>query len=184
MSNLVLSKHVRPALVTLQEMLHQFWPRKENLFESIPLEFWKIADDEIFFDALQYLPCCMSCHGGSSGHGHTEEEIAQLPQGWKIALAIFELEDEFTTEGWTAIPNIGAEGLTRAIEAYEIVGLFLRVNALQRVLVQYRQEPENEEAFRIAANGDLPDLLDGDSSLNAVISFLRCDSGVLFGTLC
>jgi hypothetical protein len=173
---------VRPALLDLQQLLQQFWS-KELPDEDIPIEFWKIGNDEIFFDALQYLPSCMYVCGGSSGKGHSPDDIARLPEGFRIALAIFELEEGFDNEGWTAISNLGEDALRTIISAYQRVGLVQRAAALERVLAAYLVSPDDEDAFKRAAAGQLPDLRDDDLATRTVMTFLRSNSDTLFGSV-
>jgi hypothetical protein len=177
MTGPLLPASARPALLELQSMLRQFWPDHD-----IPLEFWRIEDDEVFYDALQYLPCCMLTRGGSSGNGHSEDDIERLPPGFRLAVPIFELEDSFDNEGWGAIANLGEEGLRRVIASYREVGLAERADALDRVLGVYLNGAEDDEAFKRAAKGKLPDLRDDETSVDTVIAFLRETPEELFGT--
>lgn len=176
MTTPILPAFVRPALLELQSMLRQFWPDHD-----IPLEFWRIEDDAVFYDALQYLPCCMLTRGGSSGEGHSADDIGQLPPGFRLAVPIFELEDGFDNEGWGAIANLGEEGLRRVIAAYRAAGLAGRADALERVLAVYLNGVEDDEAFKRAAKGQLPDLRDDDASSDAVLALLRKNPEELFG---
>ena len=175
---------VRPALVRLQEMLQHFWAQ-ELPAEEIPLEFWTIADDDVFFDALQYLPSCMFVYGGSSGNGHSDQDIARLPEGLRLAVTIFELEEGFDTEGWTAISNLGEHKLRLIVAAYRRMGLASRAAALERVLTAYLLCPEedDQDAYMAAAAGELPDLRDDEDALNTVFAFLRSDRDTLFGKI-
>jgi len=172
---------VRPALERLQQMLRQF--HEDVPAAAIPLEFWKLKDDDVFYNALQYVPCCLHCYGGSSGEGFSDEEIEQLPIGWRVVMGIFDLEEEFDNDGWTAVPNLGEEGLTRALRAYALVDIPERVAALKRVLEQFASTPEDEDAYSAAAGNALEPLIDDELASRRVIDYLRRDTDRLFGVL-
>jgi hypothetical protein len=72
-----------PALRGLNDMLRQFWPEHDGR-TGIPLAFWKIEDDDLLFDALQYLSINVLARGGRSGEGHTEAEVDALPDGFRL----------------------------------------------------------------------------------------------------
>ena len=150
---------------------------------EIPLAFWKIKDDSLLFDALQYLPSNLFTCGGRSGQGHTEEEIENLPEGFRILVTIFYLEDEFANEGWVRLGNLGGEGVVKVIEAYEALGLHERANALRRVNAAFQKDPDDELAFKKAAGRALPDLVDDDNAIHAIATITRIDSAQRFGTL-
>lgn len=171
-----------PALYGLNEMLRKFWP-EHAMRNEIPLAFWLMSDDDLLFDALQYLPCNIFIHGGQSGQGHTEEEIENLPEGFRIVVTIFRLEDEFANEGWAGFENIGGEGVVRVIEAYEQVGLHDRAKALRRAYAAFQKDPEDERALKKAAGGALPDLVDDDKAFQIIARFVRTRHVERFGTL-
>lgn len=175
---------ILPALRALQSMLEQFHP-DDVPDEGFPLEFWTIRDDSLFFDALQYLPCCLYVNGGSSGEGHSPADLALLPKGFQIATSIFNLEEQFAFDGWTAIHNLGADQLSQVIEAYSTVGLPVRAEALRRVRELYLAFPDDDEGdrFRVAARGKLADLIDDEAGWAVVRAYLRSDPVTLFGAL-
>lgn len=172
-----------PSLRSLNEMLRQFWP-DHAAQNRIPLAFWLIEDDDaLLFDAMQYLPCNLHVHGGRSGQGHTHEEIEDLPEGFRLLAAIFDLEDAFAGEGWLGLANLGEDGVKRAVSAYERLGLSGRAQSLGRVYAAFRGDPENEDALRQAAGGNLPDLVDDDEAFRVLAQYVRTDSERRFGCL-
>lgn len=151
--------------------------------KSLPLAFWEIDDDNIFYDALQYLPCCMFTCGGISGAGHDEHALRQLPAGFRIALAVFELEDGFANEGWTAIGNMGIDRLLEVLSAYRTIGLDDRAAALSRVIDTFVAAADDDEALARAAGGRLPDLIDDDPASARVVAWFRDEPDRKFGVL-
>jgi hypothetical protein len=171
-----------PALHGLNAMLRKFWP-EYAMRNQILLAFWHIADDALLFDALQYLPSNVYARGGVSGEGFTEQEVEGLPEGFRVLISIFHLEDEFSNEGWDGLSNLGEDGVARVITAYENVGLARRAKALSRVLVAYQKNPEDERALEQAAAGELPDLVDDDEAFQALARFIRASPEQRFGEL-
>lgn len=171
-----------PALHGLNGMLRQFWPEHAARNE-IPLAFWLITDDALLFDALQYLPSNVFTQGGLSGQGHTEEEVEHLPEGFRILVTMFHLEDEFANEGWSGLGNLGDDGVAKVIAAYETVGLQDRAQALQRAYAAFQEDPDDERALKHAAGGALPDLVDDDRAFGVIARFVRTDQEARFGTL-
>jgi|GEM_PF-4911952 len=172
---------ILPALLQLQQMLNRFW--QEELRQPLPLAFWDIREDDIFFDALQYLPSCVGGYGGPRGEGHEPEDIRALPRGFQIALAIFELEDGMTCDGWIAFQNLGEERLREVAQAYCEAGLAERAATLEKLIDVYLVDPENHEALSVAADGGFPDLIDDAENSARLIAFLREDSDLKFGVL-
>ncbi len=173
---------LRPALQGLNEMLRQFWP-EEAARDEIPLAFWQIADDALLFDALQYLPCNVFTRGGRSGQGHDEADIAALPLGFRLLIAVFHLEDEFANESWDGLANLGESELLEVIAAYGQLGLSVRAQALRRVLEVYRQGQTDEDALAQAAAGGLPDLVDDEAAIQRITAFVRAEPEAHFGVL-
>ncbi|MFO1251825.1 MAG: hypothetical protein U1E77_12035 [Inhella sp.] len=163
-------------------MLRQFWP-EHAARDEIPLAFWQIQDEDLLFDALQYLPCNVFTRGGRSGQGLDEAEIAALPQGWGLLIAVFHLEDEFANEGWDGIANLGEGELLDVIAAYEQLGLPQRAQALRRVLAVYRQGRTDEDALSQAAAGELPNLVDDEAAIRVLTAYVRADPARRFGVL-
>lgn len=184
--SLPLMAHIPPTLLPslhgLNEMLRKFWPEHAARNE-IPLAFWLIADDSLLFDALQYFPSNVYVHGGPSGQGHTEEEVENLPEGFRVLVTIFHLEDEFANEGWSGLWNLGDDGVARVIAAYETIGLKDRARALQRAYAVFQNDPDDERALKKAAGGALPDIVDDDTAFQAIARFIRTDPEARFGTL-
>ena len=171
-----------PALHGLHAMLRKFWP-EHAMRNQIPLAFWQIADDALLFDALPYLPSNVYTQGGVSGEGLTEQEIESLPEGFRLLINIFHLEDELSNEGWDGLSNLGEDGMARVITAYENVGLPKRAKVLSRVLAAYQTNPEDEHALEQAAAGELPDLVEDDEAFQVLARFIRTSPERRFGEL-
>jgi len=150
---------------------------------EIPLAFWEAKDDSLLFDALQYLPSNVFTRGGRSGQGHTEEEVESLPEGFRVLVTIFHLEDEFANEGWSGLGNLGDEGIVKVVDAYEAVGLHERAKALGRAYAAFKKSPEDERALKKAAGGALPDLVDDEKAFRIIARFIRTDPANRFGTV-
>ncbi|GAQ26961.1 hypothetical protein SAMD00023378_0644 [Ralstonia sp. NT80] len=164
-----------PALFTLRGMLHKFWA-SELGGKRLPLAFWTIEDNDLFFDALQYLPVCVLSSGGRSGHGHTDDELQSLPIGFQHAVALFDLEDGFANEGYTAIPNLGEARVQEIANIYRHIGMASRAAVLERVLAACMRDPSDEDAMSEAADGGLPDLIDTEHEANQVMAYFRAES--------
>ena len=134
-----------PALRGLQAMLAKFWP-EEAAAGRLPLAFWRIDDDAVLFDALQYFPCQVATAGGASGRGLTTIEVDALPEGFRSVLALFELEDALAGEGWHGLANLGLEGLDACLAAHRRVGLVERATVLERVRAAMAADPDDAEA--------------------------------------
>src|SRR5690349_7349683 len=80
---------------------------------ELPAEFWKIADDDLFLEALGYLPL----HMGVTDTGDVPR-LDEMPEGYRLAFPIFWLEDDLQVNGWTALTNAGEWLLPRACAAY------------------------------------------------------------------
>lgn len=86
---------------------------------SIPVKFWRIAEPEVLWEALQYL------------HGHLlkafdydESALPPLPAGYATVCTIFHVFEEIDNEGTeTAIENLGAEYCDSLVEELRRVGL-------------------------------------------------------------
>jgi len=182
MPTVILPPSVLPALLSLQEMLQGFW-FQDLPDEEIPPAFWAIKHDDIFYDALQYLPCCLFTEGGPSGRGHSYEDIASLPEGFWLATIMFELEEGFDNEGWIAISNMEEEPLRWVVQAYLRIGLTQRAAALERVIAAYIADPYDPDGYAKAADGQLPDLRDDEAAVSKVIAFFRADPDTLFGKI-
>lgn len=171
-----------PALYGLNGMLRNFWP-EHAMRNQIPLSFWHIDDDALLFDALQYLPCNVLTLGGRSGQGHTEQEVENLPEGFRILVTIFHLEDEFSNEGWDGLGNLGDAGVEKVVDAYTRLGLNDRAQALKRAYAAFQKDPDDERALKKAAGAALPDLVDDDNAFQVIARFVRTSPEERFGSL-
>lgn len=170
-----------PSLRGLNDMLRQFWPEQAGI--GIPLAFWEIEDDDLLIDAFQYLPTNVRARGGRTGLGHTDAEIETLPEGFRLLVTLFDLEDAFAGEGWAGLANIGDEGMRNVIAACETLGLTTRAEALRRVWTAFEADPDDEDALRAAAGDALPDVIDDEEACQRLAAYVRADPGTRFGTI-
>jgi hypothetical protein len=132
---------------------------------SLPMEFWKIDDDEIFFEALGYLHLHIA--------GALEKGVEELPEGYRLAYPIFWLEDDYCINGWTALTNAGEWLLPSAIDAYRRIGMESEAKALEAALESCRKDP-HDEYLAEAAYKSVPNAYADDEVKNeALLSFFR-----------
>lgn len=113
--------------------------------EAFPLEFWKIEDDDLFMEVLGYLPLHMGVTDAGVVPG-----LDEMPEGYRLALPIFWIEDDYFINGWTALTNAGEWLLPSAICAYERIGMKSEANALRAALVSCQISPNDDEAVEAA----------------------------------
>lgn len=160
---------ILPSLERLRTYMHGFHPDREK-GDPFPLEFWKIDDDDIFFEALSYLPLMME---------EVEEEgLDHLPEGFRLAYPVFWLEDDYQFNGWTALTNAGEELLPLAIAAYERIGLPTEAAALRAALEAVRADAGDDEGAGEAYQSVENPLADEDTRWEALLKFFRTNAGL------
>ncbi len=156
-----------PALERLRIYMHRFYPEREQT-DPLPLEFWKIEDEEIFFEALSYLPLMME--------EVDRDGLDHLPEGFRLAYPVFWLEDDYQFNGWTALTNAGEALLLLAIAAYDRIGIPTEADALRAALQAVRADPDDDEAAGEAYKSVENPFADDDARWGALTRFFRSNS--------
>ena len=163
---------LEPSLRALQDYMHRFYPDRAHS-DPIPIDFWSIADDELFLEILSYMPL----HIGEEA----QASFAEWPVAFQLAFPIFWLEDDYEVNGWTALTNAGEELLQRAMDAYARIGMHAEAQALGKALVSVRQAPEDEEAAERAYKSVPNPYADDEAKFNELLRFFRGNSGLWQG---
>lgn len=161
---------LRDALERLRIYMGELYPGRT--FER---EFWEYENDDLFIEALGYLPL------------HLPEEILEdldmlddAPRGYRLAVPIFWIEDDYHVNGWTALSNAGEWLLPRAISAYREIGLPTEAAALDAALTIIRsgrndyQDEATEAAYKSVDNP----FADDDLRHDALLRYFRGDVGL------
>lgn len=138
---------------------------------TLPLEFWKIPDDELFFEALGYLPS----HIGVTESGDVPG-LDEIPEGFRLAFPIFRLEDDYAFNGWTALTNAGTWMLPAAIAAFDRIGLTSEARALEAALRACERDPDDADAAEAAYKSVANPYADDEGRHAALLAFFRSNS--------
>jgi hypothetical protein len=157
---------VLPSLERLRTYMHRHYPARKKA-DPFPLEFWKIEDDDIFFEALGYLPLMME--------EVDDEGLDHLPEGFRLAYPVFWLEDDYQFNSWTALTNAGEDLLLLAIAAYERIGLPTEAAALRAALASVIANPADDEAAGEAYKSVENPYADEDIRWEALLKFFRAN---------
>lgn len=156
---------MEPVLQRLSTYMGGFHPDVQ-----FPLEFWRIEDDELFLEALSYLPLKM--------HEEAEKHWDELPEGFRLAFPIYWLEDDYEVNGWTALGNAGEWLLPSAIAAYERIGMASEARALAAALAAIRggalEYDELEAAYKSVPN----EYQDDEAKYRVLLQFFRDNSSL------
>lgn len=123
-------------LVKLREYMHGFYP-DQIAWDDSPLAFWELEDDDLYFEALGYLPLFM---------GDVVDSLDVLPLGFRLAYPVFWLEDDYAFNGWTALGNAGDELLAQAAAAYRYMAMPQEAQGLEAARLAVIADPDNEQA--------------------------------------
>ncbi|MES3025873.1 MAG: hypothetical protein V4857_30200 [Pseudomonadota bacterium] len=160
---------IASALLKLQEYMHGFYPERARA-DPIPLDFWRIDDDGLFFEVLSYMPLHF--------HALAEAHFADLPLGFQLAFPIFSLEDDYDVNGWTALTNAGEAGLPAVIGAYTNIGMHTEAAALSAALRACVQDPLDDEAAEFAYKSVSNDYADDEVRHLALLAYFRANPQV------
>lgn len=142
MTNPSCTEALERVLLSLQSYMQRMYPDRA---EAFPREFWKIEDDDLYLEALGYLPL----HMGVTDAGEVPG-LDAMPEGYRLAFPIFWLEDDYQVNGWTALINAGEWLLPSACAAYRRIGLVSEASALEAALASCRANPEDTDAAEAA----------------------------------
>ena len=154
-------------LARLSDYMQGLYPDRE-----FGARFWDLEDDDLFFEALGYLPLVMP-----------EEVIndigllAEMPRGYRLAFPIFWIEDDYWFNGWTALSNAGEWLLPAAIDAYNEIGMQSEADALAAALEVIRRGDNDyyDEATEAAYKSVENKFEDDDLKNEALLAFFRSD---------
>lgn len=134
--------------------------------------FWRIEDDDLFFESLGYLPL------------HMPEEVIEnlevlneMPCGYRLAFPIFWIEDDYFVNGWTALSNAGEWLLPAAITAYREIGMTPEADALEAALLVIQRDENDyyDEATENAYKSIPNEFSDDEVKNRALLRFFRSD---------
>ena len=154
-----------PALGALRDYMLGFYPD-----QTIPLAFWLIEDDELLFETLGYFPLIT----GETVAAHWDE----VPEGFRLAYPVFALEDDYQINGWDALSNADEELLTRAMQAYDRIGMPTEAQALRAVLAA-RRDGSDDAALEAVYKSVPNPFIDEDRKNHALLAFF-CSHRHLF----
>lgn len=159
---------IRTVLVQLNKYMHGFYP---DLVpdDGSPLRFWEIGDDELFMEALGYLPLFI---------GEIDERLHSLPPGYRIACPVLLLEDDYQFNGWTALSNAGGDILAQAAQAYRVMGMDSEGAALDAARQAVADDPDDEAAHERAYKSVANRYQDDDIKFAGLLSYLRSDANL------
>ncbi len=106
----------------------------------LPLAFWRVDDDDVYFQVLGFLPLFAPPDTATDD---------TLPEGFRLAFAIFALADDFQVNGWTALRNQAAL-LPQTIAAYRRIGMREEAAALERAQTAMQAHPRDPQAWETA----------------------------------
>jgi hypothetical protein len=150
------------SLLSLQAYMRNFYPDR-----AMPLDFWSVADDELFLETLSYLPLHIS--------EDAQQRFDELPEAFRIAYPIFWLEDDYQVNGWTALTNAGEGLLERAVGAYRRIGMASEAEALAAALASVRRAPEDEAAAEKAYKSVPNPYAEDTAKYEALLRFFRAN---------
>lgn len=155
------------ALARLRDYMHALYPHRE-----FGQRFWEYESDELFFEALGYLPLQMP-EAVLNDLGLLDD----MPRGFRLAFPVFWIEDDYLVNGWTALSNAGEWLLPRAISAYREIGMASEADALAAALSVIREDrnDEDDEATEAAYKSVANEYADDDARNGALLRFFRSD---------
>lgn len=134
--------------------------------------FWEIEEDDLFFEALGYLPLHMPKEVFEN-----LDVLSQMPRGYRLAFPIFSIEDDYFINGWTALSNAGEWLLPSAIAAYREIGMPTEASALDAALSVIRKGENDchDEATEAAYKSVPNEFADDEVKDQALLEFFRSD---------
>jgi len=160
-------KLLQNTLVQLRNYMKNFYPNR-----NFGTRFWEIEDDDLFFEALGYLPLHMPKEVDEN-----LDVLLEMPRGYRLAFPIFFIEDDYFINGWTALSNAGEWLLPSAISAYREIGMSSEAAALEAALsVIIRGENDEYDEATEAAYKSVPnEFADDEVKDRALLKFFRSD---------
>jgi len=172
MSSLATPSSELRALEALRHYMMRLYPEGIS-GRPFPLEFWRIDDDDLFMEALGYLPLHMDVTDDGVVPG-----LETMPEGFRIAFPIFWIEDDYHFNGWTALTNAGEWLLPGAIAAYERVGMYPEARALEAALSSCRLAPNDPEAAENAYKSVENPYASDERKFAALLAFFRANDRI------
>jgi hypothetical protein len=148
----------------LRDYLHKLHPEIAKA-APLPLAFWTIESEDLFFEALAFLPL-FSEHIA---------DLEQLPEGFRLAVPIYWLEDDYQFNGWDALANAGDDALSRAIAAYARIGMESEASALAAARQVVRLNSGDSEAHASAYRAVSNPYADYATRNEALLKFFRAN---------
>jgi hypothetical protein len=150
------------ALERLRDYLHGFHSERA---QPLPIEFWDIADDALFMEALTHLPLFLA--------DLFDQDADALPEGFRLAFPIFWIDEDSEFNGGRAYANAGERLLPRAVEAYRRIGLHDEARGLHAALQAYRHAPRKTFAIEAAYLAVPKQFADAPAKRVALKAFFR-----------
>ena len=163
----ITTKLLQNTLVQLRNYMNDFYPNRD-----FGTRFWEIEDDDLFFEALGYLPLHMPKEVYEN-----LDVLLEMPRGYRLAFPIFSIEDDYVFNGWTALSNAGERLLPSAISAYREIGMSSEAAALEAALsvIIKGENDEYDEATEAAYKSVPNEFADDEVKDRALLKFFRSD---------
>jgi len=164
------NKLLQETLIRLREYMKGFYPSRE-----FGTRFWELEEDDLFFEALGYLPLQMPKEVIAD-----IDILSKMPRGYRLAFPIFWIEDDYFANGWTALSNAGEWLLPAAIDAYREIGMLSEAEALDAALSVIRKgEDDYDDVATEAAYKSIPNkFADDEAKDSALLKFFRSDESL------
>jgi hypothetical protein len=155
------------SLRALQNYMHGFYPERASA-DPIPLDFWAVEDDDLFFEILSYMPLHIS--------QEAQGRFGEWPVAFQLAYPIFWLEDDYQVNGWTALTNAGEGLLPLAIDAYNRIGMHSEASALAAALESVRRDAGDDHAAERAYKSVRNPYSEDGPKYDALLRFFRANA--------
>ncbi len=161
-------KLLQGTLIRLRDYMKDFYPNRD-----FGTRFWEIEDDDLFFEALGYLPLHMP-----KAVMENIDRLSDMPRGYRLAFPIFWIEDDYFVNGWTALSNAGEWLLPAAIDAYREIAMPSEADALQAALSVIRRGESgyDDDAIEAAYKSIPNEYADEEKKDSTLLRFFRSDS--------
>lgn len=154
-------------LIQIRDYLTGLYPNRD-----FGTRFWEIEEDDLFYEALGYLPLHMPKEVYEN-----LDLLCRMPRGYRLAFPIFSIEDDYFINGWTALSNAGEWLLPSAISAYREIGMPSEAAALDAALevIQKGENDDYDEAAEAAYKSVPNEFADDDLKNHALLRYFRGD---------
>ncbi|MFZ6873357.1 DMP19 family protein [Undibacterium sp. Di27W] len=157
------------SLINLERYVRKIYSREPGVHD-FRLDFWAIEDDDLFFGFLTNL--------SANFYELADAHFNAIPIGFKLAYAIFRLEDDYDVNGWTALTNAGEDELPVVIAAYQYLGFDSEAAALSAALQSCRLAPDDDDAAERAYKSVDDIYRDDDIRRTALLKYFKAHANL------